>query len=193
MQMDLQITARDLSLSAGEEAAVRREAAKLEQFYDRITGCRVLIETEHRYPSGRGVAYAARVDLTVPGEELVVTRRTDEQLLTAIQQAFDAAQRQVEDYVRRQRGAVKTPEVQPHGRVSRLFRYEGYGFLTTSDGREVYFHRNSVLHGGFDRLETGDEVRFEEVEGMKGPQASTVAPVGKGRKQRRRARGGRAS
>ena len=188
--MQLQITARNVSLSAGEEEAIRREAAKLEQFYERITGCRVLVEAEHRYPSGQDVAYAARVDLTVPGGELVVTRRTDEQILAAIQLAFDAAQRQVEDYARRQRGAVKTPAAQPHGRVSQLFPYEGYGFLTTSEGREVYFHRNSVLHGGFDRLAIGDEVRFEESEGMEGPQASTVAPAG-GRRRRRRTHGRR--
>jgi cold shock CspA family protein len=189
MPMQLQITARGLSLSAGEEATVRREAAKLEQFYRRIMWCRVLMEAEHRYPGGGSIAYGARVDLTVPGGELVVTRRTHEQLLTAIQLAFDAAQRQLEDYSRRQRGAVKTPEVQPHGRVSKLLPYEGYGFLATSDGREVYFHRNSVLHGGFDSLEIGDDVRFEEAEGIEGLQASTVAPVGKGRRRRRAHKG----
>jgi cold shock CspA family protein len=56
---------------------------------------------------------------------------------------------------------------------------EGYGFLMTPDGRELYFHRHSVLHDDFERLAVGTEVRFEEEEGEKGPQASTVQVVNK--------------
>jgi len=59
-----------------------------------------------------------------------------------------------------------------------LFPKQDYGFLETPDGREIYFHRNSVLHPGFDRLEIGTEVRFVEELGQEGPQASTVAIVG---------------
>ena len=47
------------------------------------------------------------------------------------------------------------------------------------DGREIYFHRNSVLDAGFDRVSVGAEVRFVEEEGVRGPQASTVRLVGK--------------
>jgi cold shock CspA family protein len=63
--------------------------------------------------------------------------------------------------------------------VVRLF--EEYGFLETSDGLEVYFHRNSVPEGRYDELEVGSEVRVivAEKEGDEGPQASTVTPVGK--------------
>jgi cold shock CspA family protein len=45
--------------------------------------------------------------------------------------------------------------------------------------REIYFHRDSVLHDAFDRLAIGTEVTFVEEEGKKGPQASTVKPVGR--------------
>jgi cold shock CspA family protein len=55
-----------------------------------------------------------------------------------------------------------------------LFPERGYGFLTTSDGREVYFHQNSVLGNKFKDLKIGTEVRFVEEPGDKGPQASTV-------------------
>ena len=54
-----------------------------------------------------------------------------------------------------------------------------YGLIHTSDGREVYFHRNSVLNGGFDQLELGTPVRFAEEMGEEGPQASTVQLSGK--------------
>jgi len=79
--------------------------------------------------------------------------------------------------VRRRRGFVKTHEAASHGRVRKLFPDEGYGILETSDGREIYFHRHSVLHDGFDRLEVGTEVTFVAEEGKKGPQASTVKAV----------------
>jgi len=83
---------------------------------------------------------------------------------------------------------VKAHEPVPEGRVSKLFAHEGYGFIATGEGREVYFHRNSVLNGGFDRLDVGTRVRFAEEAGKEGPQASTVELVGhNGRKARRAA------
>ena len=68
-----------------------------------------------------------------------------------------------------------------HGRIARLFKTEGYGFIQASDGNEIYMHRNAVVGNGFDHLSEGDEVRFvlHEGEGEKGPQASTVMPIGK--------------
>lgn len=182
MQEPVRITTRDVALSGAEKAVVRHEVAKLEEFYDRIVGCRVLVETEHRYPAGRSVARAVRVEVSVPGGKLVVTRSLHEELLTAIRLAFDAARRQVENYARRQRRDVKTLDRQPHGRVSQLFPFEGYGFLESPEGNEIYFHRNSVLDAGFGRLEVGTEVRYVEEQGDNGPQASTVALIGKGPK-----------
>jgi cold shock CspA family protein/ribosome-associated translation inhibitor RaiA len=183
MELPIQISARNVTLAPGDEAAIRRAAGKLEKFYDRITGCRVLVEAENRYPSGRDVAYRVRIDLTIPGTELVVTRQPHADLLTAVQEAFDAAQRRVEDYARLQRGDTKRPAGRQKGRVTKLFPFEGYGFLETDDGLEVYFHRNSVLKEGFDRLEMGSRVRFVEEPGERGPQASTVALIGPRRRR----------
>ncbi len=60
-------------------------------------------------------------------------------------------------------------------------RDAGFGFIETADGQEVYFHRHSVADGDFDRLEVGSEVRvaIAERESERGPQASTVHPIGK--------------
>ena len=52
-------------------------------------------------------------------------------------------------------------------------------FPSMAEGREIYFHRNSVLHEAFDRLRVGAEVAFVEEEGDQGPQASTVKLVGR--------------
>jgi cold shock CspA family protein/ribosome-associated translation inhibitor RaiA len=165
------------------DAIVREKATKLESFSSHITSCRVLVEPASRHRR-RGNSYEVRIDLTVPGEEIAVTRKPGqhagyEDIQVALRDAFDAARRQLEDYVRRRRGAVKAHDATPHAHVSKLFPVEGYGFLETPEGREVYFHRDSVLQEGFERLESGDEVTFVGEEGEKGPQASTVRVVGK--------------
>ena len=69
----------------------------------------------------------------------------------------------------------------PHGRVSKLFARDGYGIIETPDGREIYFHRNSVADDAFDRIEIGQEVRYVAAEGEseKGPQATTVHIAGR--------------
>jgi cold shock CspA family protein len=165
------------------EALVRDKAAHLDTFADHIMSCRVVVE-----PAGKhhlhGNLYEVRIDLTVPGEEIAVTCEPSEHteykdIQVALRDAFDSARRRLEDYVRRRRGTVKAHEATPHGRVSKLFPDEGYGFIDTPDGREVYFHRHSVLHEGFDRLAIGTEVAFVEEEGKKGPQATTVRPAGR--------------
>jgi len=90
----------------------------------------------------------------------------------AVREAFDIARQRLQDYARRQRGAVKVHEVPAHGKVIRIGPEEGW--VETPDGREVYFHRQAVLDDAFDRLEAGSEVAFVEEKGDKGPQASTV-------------------
>jgi cold shock CspA family protein len=182
MQIPLQITFRGMSPSVAVEAKIRERAAKLDRYYGRIMGCRVIVETPHRHHH-QGKLFHVRVDLTVPGGELLVRREPArhhayEDVFVAVRDAFDAIQRQLEDYVRRQRGQVKTHEEQPSGRIVRLFPAEGYGFIETADGREVYFHRNSVLDAAFERLAVGEAVAFVEEAGDKGPQASTVHVLG---------------
>jgi cold shock CspA family protein len=102
-----------------------------------------------------------------------------EDLYVAIRDAFNAAGRKLQDHARRRRGKVKLHEPAPIARIIKLFPIEDYGFLETLDGREVYFHKNSVLAPGFDHLEVGHEVHFAEEMGEKGPQASTVRLAGR--------------
>lgn len=187
MQLPVQISFRGMEPSEAVEAKIRERTAKLDRFYDRIMSCRVVVESPHRRHH-QGKLFHVRVDLTVPGGELAVTREPAEHhayedVFVAIRDAFDAAQRQLEDYARRQRGDLKTHEEPPSGRVSKLFPDEGYGFIETASGTEVYFHRNSVLDNAFARLEVGSDVEFVEEQGEKGPQASTVRVIDKRRKQ----------
>ena len=178
MQTPLQISMRNMESSEPVRQLIRKCVAKLEVFFDRITSCRVMIEVAQRFPAGVPMAYNVHIDIKVPKEEIVIRRQVDPLLLTAIQEAFDAAGRRLQDYARRMRGDTKEAVERRRGTVTQLFPFEGYGFLTTEDGREIYFHRHSVLDQDFDRLELGSIVRFAEEAGEHGPQASTVGLAG---------------
>ncbi len=185
MDVPLQVSFRNLEHSDAVEARVREKAEKLEQYYGRITSCRVMIEAPERHRR-KGKLYHVRLEINVPGDTVIVSRHPSEKqahedIYVAIRDAFNAARRQLEDHSRKQRGKVKTHEAPPHGKVTRLFSAEGYGFIEMPDGQEVYFHRNSVVNDGFAKLEPGSPVRLVVAEGEseKGPQASTVHVIGK--------------
>ncbi|WP_455235090.1 HPF/RaiA family ribosome-associated protein [Thiogranum longum] len=183
MKLPLEIVFRNLEPSDAVEAKVRERAEKLENFCKDIMRCEVVIEAHHKHHH-QGNLYHVRIDLTVPEAELVASRdpaehQAHEDVYVAIRDAFDAMRRQLEDYTRRRRGKVKTHEAAPHGRIAELLPELDYGTIKASDGRMIYFHRNSVIDADFDRLEVGDAVHFAEEMGEKGPQASTVHLEGK--------------
>lgn len=178
MEIPPEISFRDVEPSDQVRSRLDEEIAKLERYYDGIIGCRVMVEVPHkRHETGN--LYHVRIDVTVPGQELVVSRdppkkQKREEIETAIVDAFAAMRRQVEEYSRKQRREVKQHEPQPRAKVVKLFPTLDYGFLETLDGTEIYFHRNSLVDGDFDDLEVGDTVRFAGEEGVEGPQATTV-------------------
>ncbi|MGD8593156.1 MAG: HPF/RaiA family ribosome-associated protein [Gammaproteobacteria bacterium] len=183
MKLPLQVSFRNMDSSAAVEANIREKAMKLDQFCDHIMSCRVIVESLHKHHH-QGNLFHVRIDITVPDEELVVSRdpakhHAHEDVYVVIRDAFDAARRQLQDYNNKRQQHVKHHEPESHGHVIRLIPMEDYGVIATPDGREVYFHRNSVLNTEFDKLEEGAEVRFNEESGEQGPQASTVLVEGK--------------
>ena len=183
MQLPLQVSFRHMEHSPALEATIREKAARLDTFAAHIMSCRVVVEPAGKHHA-HGNQYEVRIDLTLPNGEVVATREPSDhseykKISVAIRDAFDSATRQLEEYVRVQRGDVKMHTATPHGRVKRLVPGEDYGFLVTPEGREIYFHRNSVLNDAFGRLEVGTEVAFAEEVGDRGPQASTVKLVGR--------------
>lgn len=183
MQIPLQITFRDMEHSDFIESKVRERASRLDRFFDHIMSCRVTIEAPHKRKH-KGNIYQVKIDMTVPGDEIVVSKgsgnnHAHEDAYVVIRDAFDAATRRLEDYVRRLRGDTKTHEVRPHGRIAELFPEMDYGVIKTPDDREIYFHRNSIIDESFNDLEVGTPVHFHEVQGDEGPQASTVYVEGK--------------
>ena len=208
MAHPLQISFLHTEVYEPAEEWVREAVAKLDALYPRIINCRVVIEMPHRDREW-GNPYQVRIDLSVPGKELVVMHDPDlhstaqqlrmarkpkrleikdphKNLHSVIRDGFKAARRKLQDYVRVRRREVKTHPAPPRARVSRLFPKRGYGILITPDGREVYFHRNSVRREGFEQLRIGTEVTFSEEEGQKGPQASNLKPFRNHRASRHR-------
>lgn len=134
----LQITFRNMTPSAAIEQHIREKAAKLESLCERITGCHVTVEAPHRHHH-KGKAFHVRIDLIVPGAEIVINRApkrlrsvkageteeivndvvenhrpskhaAHEDMYVAIRDAFNAAGRKLQDHMRRQTGAVRVQE-----------------------------------------------------------------------------------
>ncbi len=181
MQTSLKITFLHMAPSPALEEDVRRCVDELETCFERMISCRVVIEAPHHHQHHGGL-YGVRLEIGVPGHRLMVTRSPDHHAVhedghVAVRDAFRAARRELEDHARRIRGEVKRHVGPPHGRVVHLEPSLAYGRISTADGREIYFHRNSVI-GGIERLRLEGEVRYHEEPGDKGPQASTVEPIG---------------
>jgi ribosome-associated translation inhibitor RaiA len=132
MKLPIQITFRGIAQSGELYTLIQQQASALDQYYSDIMRCRVLIEVPHRHHQ-EGNRYHVRIELTVPGEDILIThepslypslrnvereevaKATDLNSVhqyggVAIREAFDLARRRLQDYARRQRGAVKVHE-----------------------------------------------------------------------------------
>jgi ribosomal subunit interface protein len=106
MQIPLQITIRNMQASAELERHIREKAGKLDEFFDHIISCRVVVEMPHKHHQ-QGRQFTVRIDIGVAGGEIVVNRDHAEDVYVALRDAFDIAKRQVEDYARKLHGQVK--------------------------------------------------------------------------------------
>jgi len=68
-------------------------------------------------------------------------------------------------------------EVPMQGTIKRVVRDRGFGFIRSTEGREVFFHRSSLQGLNFDTLKEGDAVEFDIEDGPKGPRAASVRPA----------------
>jgi cold shock CspA family protein len=191
MEFEPEIVVRGIEPESAVRDRLLGEAVGLLHFCEWLIDCRVLAErVQRRHHEGN--LFHVRIEMGVPGRRIVVGRTPSEHhafedLDVAVADAFHAARRRLEDYVRIRRGMTKHHELPAAGHVVRLFPEAGYGFVAGPDGREVYFHRNSVLRDAFDVLDVGTEVKFSSEDGDDGPQATSVH-VARVRTQRRRAR-----
>ncbi len=186
MRLPLEITFRGLESNEDAKDLIQQKAEKISKVAENLISCRVAVEKKQKHQQS-GNPFRVRIDLRLPpGQEIVVDSGEGKEgflhdnLLTVIREMFEIALRRVKKVVGQQQSAVKVPpQEEISGIVVRLFEDEGYGFIKTLTGREIYFHENSVLNNDFDRMEEGTGVACFETEGEKGPQASTVRLVDK--------------
>lgn len=185
MEVPPEITYRGVDKTDEIEADILKKAAKLDELHPHIVSCRVAVERE---PGDQrsGSPYRVRVVARIPpGKELIGSREpgegeSHEPLRVAVKDAFEAVRRQLIKNKEKLQGEVKTDANSAMiGHVVRLFPERGHGFIRTLEGREIYFHQNAVAGDDFGRLAIGTGVRYVQVEGEKGPQASTIKIVDK--------------
>lgn len=184
MQTPVEIEFQEMVANPAVQDMVADHVKKLEQLYGRITACRIVVKDPgNRHKTGG--LYNVNIRLTLPdGHEVDIGRtpKDDERhsdLSFAINDAFKRAGRRLQDSARRMEGMVKSHEGRPIGTVVRLDPAGEFGFIRSSDGGEIYFHRNSIVDGTFSELAVGTRVAFDDEIGEKGAQATMVKVLGK--------------
>ena len=171
MQIPLDISFENIAESEALSVHIRQKVDKLEQFFPRLIGCRVKVELPHKH-SQQGERFEVQVAMKVPGAELVVNRKADEDVYVSLRDAFDAALRQPEEHIRQRNGQTKTHAESIHGEVVRIL--DGYGFIEDTEGNQYYFSEENVVGHQFNKLEEGIEVQFLPEMASQGLQAKRV-------------------
>ena len=183
MQVTPEVTFKNVDRSPWVEAYVAERLGHLERFARGIIRCHVTLAREQA-SRRKGNRYSVMVEVRVPRNHDLAVKKQKQvhdpqmQLPAVINEAFGAIETQLKRTMARRRREEKKHNGAPHGMVEKVFAEEGYGFIRAiDDDRQFYFHRNSVLHGDFERLAPGTEVRFTPEQGEEGPQASSVQVV----------------
>lgn len=196
MQVPLEIAFHNVEHSDWAEDEIRNHVARLEDIYKRLTSCRVRVD-QRATNSHQTIPPVVRIEIGLPGRKDIVIAHEPERLQRkyqrpdlhhAINEAFRIAERQLSEYKERlsDRTAAITHEATNEflGQVAEIVPDRDHGFLMTKEGGLLYFHRNAVLTGDFDRLQRGDAVTYVEEVGDTGPIATKlrvkVGPNGSG-------------
>ncbi len=186
MQVPLEISFHNIESSPWAEDEIRTRASDLERIFDRLTSCRVRIDQRAKNSNGT-IPPVVHIELGIPGRKDLVVSHEPEHLMrkyqrpdlqNAINEAFRIAERQLLDLKEQMSGRTKEgyhdSENRALGQVAELTPEKSSGFILTSTGSLLYFHRNRMLAGSFDELERGDEVYYVEAVGDTGPLADKV-------------------
>lgn len=175
--MELKVEARNLDMRKGWLEKIEEEKAKLVRHYANfVLHLRVTIEATPGYKEG---GYEVRLVASVPNDTVVV-KRWGEKVRPILVEAFDVLGLRLKEIVRKKQNHknVKVSEAIVAGNVSgtikKLFPEDAYGFITTPDDDEVFFHENVLRDVSMHQLSEGDAVMLAITSGDKGPQASWV-------------------
>src|SRR5215216_555375 len=185
VQVPVEIAFHNIPSIPWAEEEIRARVGKLEKIYDRLVACRVRVD-QRANNSSRNIPPVVRIEMGVPGKDLVVSHEPDylqhkfqsPDLHNAINEAFRIAEDQLSEYKRQLQDRGTEPfhavETQALGQVADIDPGGDFGFILTNTGGMLYFHRNSVLSGDFAALRRGDAVYYVEELGDTGPTASKV-------------------
>lgn len=189
MDVPLQIAFHKHPRVEWAEEEIRARVDRLDQLESHIIGCRVTVD-QRADNSTHTIPPVVRVELDMPGSgPIIVAYEPDRlqqkyrnpDLRTAIEDAFDLAERQLDAWKERRSSGSKEGQhdIQNQflGQVAELAPEADHGFLMTKEGGLLYFHRNSILGGDFDDLRIGDDVHYVETVGDTGPLAVKVRPA----------------
>lgn len=173
--MELKVEARNVELKKGWQMKIEEEKEKLVRHYaGYVLHLRVTIEATAHHKEG---GYEVKLVASVPNDTVVVSRK-GEPVRPLLIEAFDVLSLQLKEILRKKRKAKKNIEqsmdVDSVGIIRKVSPHESYGFITTFDEREIYFHENALKNIAIDDLLEGDSVFYGESLGDKGPQASWV-------------------
>lgn len=187
MQIPVEISFHNIEPSPAAEDRIRDHVDRLERMYGHMATCRVRVDQRNQNQNG-SIPPVVHIEMSVPGHEDIVVahepghlqhRFQAPDLRNAINEAFRIAERRLSKYkdMLTDHGTADMSHEATHefrGQVAELTPGEEFGFLMTKEGGLLYFHRNSLLSGNFDRLHRGDQVSYVEEMGDNGPQASKV-------------------
>ncbi len=172
--MELKIEARNVELRKGWQTKIEEEKNKVVRHYAGIVlHLRVCIEATSHHKEG---GFEIKVVATIPNDTVVVARK-GEAVRALLTEAFDVLTLQLKEKARKKSKNIKTPaaaDVDKVGIIRKLSPFESYGFITSVDNRDIYFHENALKNINIEELTEGDSVFYGETVGDKGPQASWV-------------------
>ena len=177
-----QITFLDFPESDAIWIAVQNRIEKLEHFFSQIIRCEVVISCPHRHRHADRL-YHVQIHIIMPGGDVIANRNPPKNeahrdIYVSIRDAFNAAERILQDRIRIVRHKIKFHEqTSEEGKIAKIFPDEGFGFLITLDGREFYFSENSITNENFGELKVGQKVKFLDELGEKGPQVTSMAVI----------------
>lgn len=186
MQVPLEVSFHNIENSEWAKEEIRENVAKLESIFERMTFCRVRVD-QRADNANHTIPPVVRIEIGIPGRKDIVVAHEPERLQrrfqrpdlhNAINEAFRIAALQLAELKRKledRTSAITHESVNEfRGQVAEISPADDYGFLLTKEGSLLYFHRNAVLSGEFDKLRRGDEVTYVEEVGDTGPIATKV-------------------
>jgi ribosomal subunit interface protein len=170
--MQISIEGRQTDIQPELRGRITERLEELNLPHEDIVHARVALEKDTHHQQG---ADEVRVILALPGK-MLTAKKTATTLYDAVNAALVTIERELKEFRDQRRGVLKDPGPRVRGRIIRVFRERGYGFVETETYQEVYFHANSVHGIGFKELEVGMTMDLEIEAGQKGPQASRMTP-----------------